>query len=304
MHLIFTAQICNVIYRNTYIRKIMKKNILDAGLITVIMFLLCTAIAAAQDIPENNATPAGPGNMPFTLLLAQADVQGSLDDMGSDVANASQNLSSTGLKGAGAQEVLNMLLKSNPNLIEAVTFGKDGKILAAECKGCQGSVGADISNQEHISHVLKAKTPALSGEFLTVEGYNATALAYPVFSPEGEFQGGISTTFEPDEMLGAIVVPRLNGTDYSIFVMQKDGLDIYSSDANQIGNNLLEESLYKPFPSFLTLVKRMVDERSGYGTYDFQVTATDKTVVTKEVYWTTTGLYGRDWRLAIYRIMK
>lgn len=284
----------------------MKKNGLSFSSITVIVFLLCIAVSAAQDIPENNAASAGPGNignMPFTLLLAQADVQGSLDEMGSDAANASKNLSSTGLEGAGAQEVLNSLLESNPNLIEAVTFGKEGKILVAECKGCQGSVGADISNQEYISHALKAKTPALSGEFLTVEGYNATALAYPVFSPEGEFLGGISTTFQPDKMLGALVVPRLNGTDYSIFVMQKDGLDVYSSDANQIGNNLLEDPLYKPFPGFLTLVKRMVDERSGYGTYDFQTTAANKTVVTKEVYWTTAGLYGRDWRLAIYRIM-
>lgn len=277
----------------------MKKNGLSFSSITVIVFLLCIAVAATQDIPENNVASAGPGNMPFTLLLAQADVQESLDDMGSDAANASQNLSSTGLEGAGAQEVLSSLLKSNPNLIGAVTFGKDGKILAAECKGCPGSVGADISNQEYISHVLMSKTPALSGEFLTgefltMEGYNATALAYPVFSTEGEFQGGISTTFKPDEMLGALIVPRLNGTDYSIFAMQKDGLDVYSSDANQIGNNLLEDPLYKPFPSFLTLVKRMVEERSGYGTYDFQTTAANKTVVTKEVYWTTTGLYGRD----------
>ncbi len=80
--------------------------------------------------------------------------------------------------------------------------------------------------------------------------YNATALAYPVFSPEGEFQGGISAAFEPDKMLDALVIPRLNRTDYSIFVMQKDGLDVYSSDANQIGNNLLEDPLYKPSPAF------------------------------------------------------
>lgn len=282
----------------------MKKNILSASSITVIAFLLYIATTTAQDFPENNASLAEPSSMPFTLLQTQADVQGSLDDMGSDVANASQNLSSTGLDGAEAKEILNKLLESNPNLIEAVTFGKEGKILIAECKGCQGSVGADISNQGYISYVLKSKNPMLSGEFLTVEGYNATALAYPVFSPEGEFQGGVSATFEPDKMLGALVVPRLNGTDYSLFVMQKDGLDIYSSDANQIGNNLLESPLYKPFPSLLALVKRMVDERSGYGTYNFQVTAANRTVVTKEVYWTTAGLHGRDWRLAIYRIKK
>jgi hypothetical protein len=279
----------------------MKKNILSFGSITVLIFQLCIAISAAQDIPENNATLAKPGNMTFTLLQTQADVQGSLENMGLNVENTSRNLSNTSLEGAGAQEVLKKLLESNPNLIEALAFSKDGKILVDECKGCRGSVGADISSQEHVSRVLKAKTPALSGEFVTVEGYNATALAYPVFSPEGEFQGGVSTIFEPDKMLDALVVPRLNGTNYSIFVMQKDGLNIYSSDANQIGNNLLEDPLYKPFPGLLTLVRRMVDERSGYGTYEFQVTADNKTVVTKEAYWTTTGLHGRDWRLAIYR---
>jgi polar amino acid transport system substrate-binding protein len=281
----------------------MKKNISNVGSIAAIVFLLCIATAAAKDIPENIASPAEPCNMTFILLQAQADVQGSLDDMESDVANASLDLSSTGLEGAGAHEVLKKLLESSPNLIEAVTFNKEGKIMVVECKGCQGGVGADISNQKHIAHILKAKTPALSEEFLTVEGHNATALAYPVFSSEGVFQGGISATFEPDKMLGALVVPRLNRTSYSVFVMQNDGLDVYSSDANQIGNNLLENPLYKPFPSFLALVRRMVDERSGYGTYDFQVTASNKAVVTKEVYWTTTGLFGRDWRLAIYRIL-
>jgi hypothetical protein len=265
------------------------------ALISISALAICFCVSFAQ-VQHSGA-------MTFTLLQAQADVQGSLENMGSNVENASRNLSNTSLEGAGAQEVLKKLLEHNPSLIEAVTFSKDGKILAAECKGCQDSVGADISSQEHIFHVLKAKAPALSGEFLTVEGYNATALAYPVFSPEGEFQGGISTTFEPDKMLGALIAPRLNGTNYSIFVMQKDGLNVYSSDANQIGNNLLEDPLYKPFPSLLTLVRRMVDERSGYGTYDFQVTANNKTVVTKEVYWTTAGLYGRDWRLAIYRII-
>lgn len=88
-----------------------------------------------------------------------------------------------------------------------------------------------------------------------------------------------------------------------MLIWKDDGLDIYSSDANQIGNNLLENPLYKPFPGLLALVRKMLEEISGYGTYDFQITANNKTVVTKEAYWTTTGLHGRDWRLAIYRIV-
>jgi len=61
--------------------------------------------------------------------------------------------------------------------------------------------------------------------------------------------------------------------------------------------------LYKPFPGLLSLVRNMLDEGSGYGTHDFQFTANNKTVVTKEAYWTTAGLYGRNWGLAMYRIL-
>lgn len=280
-------------------------SIFNFVLLTVIAALLCGAIAAsAQSMPKGNDPAAeSTGNMPFTLLQIQADVQGSLDDMDSDVANASQNLSDTGLEGAEAREVLSSLLESNPNLFEAVTVSDEGKIIAAECKGCQGGEGANISSQEHIAHILKAKTPALSGEFLTVEGYNATALAYPVFSPEGEFMGGISVTIEPDKVLNALVAPRLSGTNYGFSAMQTDGLIIYDRDASQMGKNTFKNPLYKPFTNLLALGERIVAERAGHGSYDFLVTEGNKTVVTKEVYWTTAGLHGRDWRLAIIRIM-
>ena len=66
-----------------------------------------------------------------------------------------KNLSATDLEGTAAREVLHKLLETNSNLAEAVTFSKDGKIIIAECKGCEGGKGADISSQEHIAQVLK-----------------------------------------------------------------------------------------------------------------------------------------------------
>ncbi|NPV63709.1 MAG: cache domain-containing protein [Methanotrichaceae archaeon] len=284
----------------------MRKTFLSSTSIVIIAVLILAASVAAEDEATlaDEATPVTPYSMPFTLLQIQSEVQESLDDTASMVENATLSLLAAGLTGSEAQEILARVLESSPNLVEVVTFSRDGRILAAECEGCRGAVGADISSQEHIAHVLKYRTPTLSGEFLAVEGYNATALAYPVFSPQGEFLGGISALLKPEEMFAALVGPRLNGTDCSIFVMQIDGRDIYSSDPNQIGNNLLTSALYQPYPGLIAVARRMVDERSGYGTYEFQVNATDNKVVTKEIYWTTAGLYGRDWRLALYRIME
>ena len=284
-----------------------------ASMAIVVTLLFCAIAASGQNVPNGNLSAAkSEADMLFTLLQIQANVQGNLSDLDSDVANAAQNLSTTGLEGTAARGVLLKLLETNTNLVEAVTFSKDGTIIVAECKGCKGGEGADISSQEHIAHVLKTETPTFSKQFLLVEGYNGTALAYPVFSPQGEFLGGISTIIEPDKLLNAVVAPQLhfdisnrsNITDYSFWLMHLDGIIAYDRDASQIGKYLFEDPLYKPYPSLLELGHRIAAERSGHGYYSFQVTEGNKRVVTKESYWTTAGLHGREWRLVVTRIMQ
>ncbi len=270
----------------------------------VAALFFCAVAASGQAVPTGNVSAMNSAaDMTFRLLKIQADVQGRLNDLDADVANASQNLSTTGIEGSAARGVLSKLMETNSNLVEAVTVSKDGKIIVAECKGCEGGEGANISSQEHIAHILKDKTPAFSDEFLTVEGYNGTALAYPVFSPQGEPLGGISTIIKPDSLINASVAPELKGMNYSFWVMQLDGLIAYDRDSSQIGKYLFSDPLYKPFTSLLALGHTMVAERSGHGNYSFQVTEGNKTVVTKDVYWTTVGLHGKEWRLAITRIM-
>lgn len=284
-----------------------------ASVAIVATLLFCIIAASGQNVPVSNLSAAeSEADMLFTLLQIQADVQGNLNDLDLDVANAAQNLSTTGLEGTAAREVLRKLLETNSNLIEAVTFGKEGRIVIAEGKGSEGAEGADISSQEHIAHVLMTKTPTLSKQFLLVEGYNGTALVYPVFSPQGEFIGGISAIIEQDKLLNALVAPQLhfnistrsNITDYSFWAMDLDGLIAYDRDESQIGKNLFEDPLYEPYPSLIDLGHRIAAERSGHGYYSFQVTEGNKKVVTKESYWTTAGLHGRELRLVVTKIMQ
>jgi len=277
--------------------------------------MLCTLSAVGQDGTNGNVSASAfnsTADMLFMLLQIQADVQGRLSDLDLDIANASYDLSATGLEEDAADKVLRRLLETNSILVEAVTFSKDGKIIAAECRGCEGVEGVDISRQEHIAHVLKTKTATLSKQFLLVEGYNGTALAYPVFSPQGEFLGGISAIIEPDKLLNAVVAPQLhfdidnrsNISDYSFWLMHLDGLIAYDRDASQIGKYLFEDPLYKPYPSLLALGEKMIAARSGHGYYSFLVTEGNKKVVTKESYWTTAGLHGREWRLVVTKMME
>lgn len=282
---------------------------LSAAALAALLF--CAFAASGEEIPEAGASSGGSlPDMPFLLLQIQADVQGSLNGLEAAVADASQELSASGLGGDAARQVLRRLLDANPDLIEAVTFDIDGKIVVAECDACEGAEGADIGGQEHIARVLKTKKPAFSGEFLLVEGYAGTAIAYPVFSEDGELLGGISAIIKPEDLIGGLVAEKLRFdvstrsqiTDYSFWAMDLDGLILYDRDESQIGKLLFEDPLYQPFPSLLDLGQRIAAERAGHGYYSFQVAEGDETVVTKESYWTTVGLYGRDWRLVVTRI--
>ena len=83
-----------------------------------------------------------------------------------------------------------------------------------------------------------------------------------------------------------------------------DGIVAYDRDASQIGKYLFTDPLYQPFPSLRNLGYRIAAERSGHGYYSFQVTQANKDVVTKDTYWTTVELHGREWRLVATKIMK
>jgi polar amino acid transport system substrate-binding protein len=276
--------------------------------------LFCSIVAPGQAVSNGNLSATdSEADMSSILLQFQADVQGSLTDLDFDVANAAQNLSTTGLEGDEAREVLRKLLETNSNLAEVSTFSKEGRIIVAECMECKGSEGADISSQEIVSNFLETKAPTFSKQLLLAEGYNGTVLEFPVFSPQGEFLGGISAIIEPDKLLDRLAVPLLHikistqsNIAYTFWVMDLDGLLLYDEDAGQIGRNLLEDPLYKPFPDLLELVEqRIVAERSGHGNYSyFEVTGGNKEVVTKECYWTTAGLHGREWRLVITKVVQ
>jgi polar amino acid transport system substrate-binding protein len=160
---------------------------------------------------------------------------------------------------------------------------------------------------------LKTKTPTFSKQFLLVEGYNGTALEYPVFSPEGEFIGGISAIIEPDKLMDTLLAARLNSnisnlgniTGISFWLMDLNGLLLYDEDPSQIGKNLIEDPLYKPYLSLLELEHKIVAERFGHGYYSFfEPTAVNKTEVHKECYWTTVGLHGNEWRLVVTKTLQ
>ena len=240
-------------------------------------------------------------DMAFFLVQLQANIQGQLNDLDLDVADSSRQLSTVGIGGEKARSILRNLTSSSPYFAEATTGSPEGKIVIAEPAAYKNSEGADISKNDATIQLMDTKNPVFSQVFRLVEGYDASVISYPVFSPSGEFIGGVGAIIKPAEFLGSIIVPQLKGTNYSVTVMQKDGRVLYDPDPSQVGKMLFDDPMFKPYPQLLTLGKKMVAERSGKGSYVFLTNQHDRNV-TKEVYWTTVGLHGIEWRLAAIRI--
>jgi polar amino acid transport system substrate-binding protein len=291
------------------------------AIITAVV-LLFSVFACGQAMPGGNETDVQSNlDLLYVLLLIQADVQGHLSDLNVEVANASSELSKTGLSGAAAREVLSKKMK-NSSIVQGAliysTFGKNGEILETECRGCSGSAGEKPSSngsEKNLSgtpdammkYVILSKNPAISREFKTTFGFNGSILAYPVFSKQDELLGGVSATFEPDVILNALSAPEqhlisssiANITGFSIFVLDLDGRIAYDDNPAEIGKNVFGDPFYEPFQSLIELAHKIVAERAGHGRYSFQ---DNGTAVQKECYWTTAGIHGGEFRIVATRI--
>lgn len=88
--------------------------------------------------------------------------------------------------------------------------------------------------------------------------------------------------------------------------MQVNGTLIYDADPAQEGKNLLTDSIYADSPDLQTFVNQVAAAPSGYGTYTFydkNIDDDSKTMVEKEAYWTTIGIFNTEWRLVITRTL-
>ena len=252
-----------------------------------------------SDKNSENNTIGIDNDMAYFLMQLQASIQGQLNDLDMAVADSSYQLSAAGIEGESARSILRNLTGFSPYFTEATTGSPEGKIVTAEPAVFRISEGTDISKNNVTIRLMQTKDPVLSSVFRLVEGYNASIISYPVFSA-GQFIGAIGAIIKPAEFLGSIIAPRLLKTNYSVTVIQTDGLSLYDSDPSQVGKNLFDDPMYQSYPQLLALGKNVVAERSGMGSYIFLNKEHDRNV-TKEVYWTSVGLHGNEWRLVTTR---
>ena len=256
-------------------------------------------LAAALAFAVSGICLAAP-EPPPVLAKSHDAVASTVKKMDSALAKAAAELSRTGIENAGARRALVSLFKSCPDIIDVCTVSPEGKIVLVEPARYRNFEGADINHQEQVKCVRETKKPVMSKVFKSVEGIYALDFEHPVLSDKGEFLGSVSILFRPDALFGPMLASIYKGSGYETFILQTDGLLLCDPDPKQVGRNTLDDSMYKPFPQVAALSKRMVAEKSGYGTYEF-TSPTSQKAVKKEAHWTTATLPGAEWRVVVYR---
>ena len=239
----------------------------------------------------------------MTLLMqAQASINAQLENLDSNLQTACQRLSTTGLSGAAADEVLLDLVSNNTLIVNAATCGVKDVLEAVQPSEYSNIIGQDISSQEQNIRMHQTMRPAMSDLIPLVEGFPGVVMVAPVFDSNGQFIGSLSIVIQPYQLISPIVEGPINGTPLFMWAMQVNGTLIYDPDPQQQGKNLFTDPIYTNYTEVQAFTHQVAEQQSGYGTYQYYNTNLDsasKQVVSKEAYWTTIGIYGTQWRLVI-----
>jgi len=160
--------------------------------------------------------------------------------------------------------------------------------------------GTDVSSHEHMMELAKRKQPLISDLFLTVEGFFAIDIVWPVFNKTGEMMGSLSLILQPEKFFEEIFHEVLPSKEYEIWIMQKDGTILFDSDQDEIGKNLFTDELYSEYERLLELGKTILREQTGEGGYEYKQTGGTK-IIDKKAFWKTVFLHGKEWKVVLIK---
>jgi hypothetical protein len=237
--------------------------------------------------------------MQAELSSIQQKIWGQLSSVSENLTKASIDLRITGLNGTEARAILNDLFVNVIYGIDVATIDIHGKIVAAEPEIYHDVEGTDISEQSQVQRMLETMMPVMSDVFVMAEGFTATDIEVPVFTNDGVFNGSVSVALDLESMIRDIVNASMDTERFQFTCLQTDGLEVYDTDEDQIGKNLFTDPAYENYTTVLDFMHDLIGKDQGYGTYEYYRTLESKELVGKEVYWSSVGMYGVDWRLLI-----
>jgi hypothetical protein len=270
--------------------------------VIVVVSLSVNVYLASQNstLTSQSTADAAKVDMVATLAKAQTSTDTELQRIGDSLIYASKQLSSSGITGAQADQILNTLAANSSYIINAATENLQNVIVAAEPANWSYIIGRNVGEQAYLNpNTYSEITPMMTPLVAVQSDMMANIVSAPIFNSNRELLGYISVIFDPARLLNDTITSALQGTSYTTTVMQTDGLMVYDTDPLQVDKNMFTDPAYANYTQLLLFGHHVAEYSSGYGTYKFTVDAASPIVVNKECYWTTVSAYGQVWRIAI-----
>ncbi|MGD6932903.1 MAG: PDC sensor domain-containing protein [Candidatus Bathyarchaeia archaeon] len=236
------------------------------------------------------------------LAQVQSQIKGELQTLDEVLLDACIQLSSTGLTGTQAREILSNAVANNSLIVNAATADAHDILLAVEPSSYASIEGEDISSQEQNLYMHQTMRAGMSDMIPLVEGFPGVVMVGPIFDADNQFIGSLSLVIQPRALIEKYVTPAIADGLYSMWSMQLNGTLIYDPDPAQQDKNLLTDPIYTDYPEVQAFTHQVAEQHAGYGTYSYydkDLSDSSGKIVNKEAYWTTIGLYNTQWRLVI-----
>jgi len=242
---------------------------------------------------EESVTPLA------VILKLQDELNVVFSKLDADVARAAKEIGKTGMEGEKARAIIRDLAKTTARYsVDCSAVNAKGIMVIVEPAEYGKYEGSGISKQPQVMRLWSTKQPIMGDSFMSVEGFYASDIEHPVFSRTRDMLGSVSLLFKPEQVFSSVIDPIIKDMPVRAWAMQKDSRLLYDADPAEIGKVLLEDPMYKPFPTVALFVKKVAAARTGSGSYDFYYIGT-KNVVRKDAVWTTISVNGTEWRLVV-----
>jgi hypothetical protein len=172
-------------------------------------------------------------------------------------------------------------------VIDAVTYGRDGRIAAAAPAGYSSLVGSSLADPTTSADLYTAAY--LSPYDPLVEGFWGVALGHPVTDANNSTVGGVSVAIRPDLLLKGPADAARGARPLVLFGVQTDGVILYADDPALVGKQMSQ-----PGSGLAGLAAEIMETPAGASTHHPANAAADRTVA-----WRTVGLHGTEWRLVV-----
>ena len=227
------------------------------------------------------------------------DLLDELDDMAEEMREAGAVILQTGGEPTAAEAALKELYDDTDYSISILYADAAEMCIAVYPDIIKDSVGKDLSIYGTDEEYYAGREIALTNYQLLESGFYSSVLSMPLYE-NGKFSGYISDALDLTKLMDGIEVDLRSDFGYDLWVVEPSGMQIYDSDAEEIGLNILTDTLYAKY-DVRAAAEKICTEREGTTSYTLMENGK---LITKNAAWKTLSFGGQEWRVVVTEIVQ